>query len=163
MQIRITECGAYKLKKHQVNTWMRAIMKSAASRWHTRDMPRHFTRAGASRYGYEPRGIKYLRRKKRQGYSVLPLVRTGRTRRSARIARIDAKATSRQARAIVRMKLPRYAYYRRGRRGTGETVAGELKRTTPAERRAIARMIQRRFAARLNARVERRTIIVGEK
>ena len=103
-------------------TW-REILKEAWGNvgifWHRQLLPKHFTKRGATEYGYQKRvgenmrGEKgfartYMGRKLREKGHSRPLVFTGRMERAAKQTR-DVRATSKGV-TVVLTSLPRYAY-----------------------------------------------------
>ncbi len=75
--------------------------------WHTKILPKHFTREGAREYGYKPRSKNYMIRKARKFGHQEPLVWSGELHRQARMWR-DVRAASSGARVVIHG--PKYLY-----------------------------------------------------
>ena len=109
--------------------------------WHTRYLPKHFTKAGAREYRYRKRsgepgtkGAKnveksYTGQKRREMGHTIPLVYTGLSRMLARFR--DVRATSQGVAVVIKMH--------QMRRRTAKLMRDELTRTTGKERMALAK------------------------
>lgn len=112
--------GAERLARRQVNDVIRDALEAMILHWRRRYLPKHFTKAGAREYGYQPRGgernplVKgsYTNRKLRLFSHTLPNVYTGELRRQCLqgVQRVTAKVTS--TRAHGHAVLPRKANFR---------------------------------------------------
>jgi hypothetical protein len=184
-------------------------LRQALEYWHEHYLPLHFTVEGGKKYGYQPRsgegepqwiysnrgrglavnrgGIarrlirnpKYYWRKKREGFGVTPLVRTGESAREARAGiRLSTRKTAADGivQATGAMTVPKYfyqrlkagTYTRQGFGGASEfTVAHdtpdkykELTTTTSDEQQVLREIVGRVAMGRLIAAAPPRTVNV---
>lgn len=116
--------------------------------WHAKKLAKHFTEAGAAEYGYRPRSLKYLRRKRRKLGHVDPNVWSGDTKRNV-LARSGARVSSTSKSATITL--------RRGRGFKHARLAKELATVSVRDKKACAKHLQAYAAKKLNmVRVVRR-------
>lgn len=97
------------------------------------NLPKHFTEAGASEYGYATRSRKYTRAKQRKHGHTLPLVYTGQLRAAVRVPEI--RATSKGVKVVLRGS---QKANRRHPKSRADMVA-ELRQVSDTEARRLAR------------------------
>jgi len=131
--------------KEFVRRWdkaRKAGLKAAGELWIQKFLRRHFTREGASRYGYKPRVAPrhgYSPRRARggsrnRGGDPRPLVHSGRLVSSvSRSAKVKVYGAS----ARIEMEAPEYIRFR-GHRGTGPDMVEELTTVTGDEAEELA-------------------------
>ena len=84
------------------------LMRDAATYWHLRIFPGHFTPGNEQRYQMEPRTPEYLKRKRRYGTGQGRYVANVFSGMSFRWMMALAKVTATQDSATVRMQAPTY-------------------------------------------------------
>jgi len=114
--------------------------KAGGDYWVNSILKRHFRAGAATKYGYRPRGAKYMRQKQRQGYGRLPLVMTGDTREAATRTTVGVRGFP--SRTTIRLFTPSYIP-QRPRRANVPNMAAEIFAITPDEIRRIERVEQR--------------------
>ena len=142
----------------QVHNGLRDGMKSAVRLWQRDIAGRHFRDGASEKYGYQPRGRKYLNRKKRVWGHRRPLVYSGLTEKWVRyrvatpkVRKIGEGGLS----ARLPVKVPRYFFQYRG---SGPNKFDELVRTLPEEYDAMFELIDTAIDRRL-ARARRRKVV----
>lgn len=128
----------------------KAAFRLMAAVWHRTMRPKHFTKAGAREYRYDPRqgeragqGTKRFRRsytgqKLRRFGHTDPLVLTGESRRATAIRRI--KGTSKGARVI--MRAPKLNFRTPGRK---KTMREELTTISRPEVRRLITVLRKKI------------------
>jgi len=152
------------LAVREVNTIKRRAFFGGGVQWHKQFRPKHFTRAGASEYGYAPRsgergntprgGFRrsYTGRKLKQFGHTRPLEFSGEAKALTRMR--DVRATATRKRSRVRVVL--HANKLNWRNPDSEiNMADELRRISAAERTQLIRTIARGTISGLK-RVQRR-------
>lgn len=104
-------------------------------------LPLHFTHAGAARYGYRKRQLKYERQKRRRFGHTYPLVFSGESQRQA-LSGARIMATPKGARSMV--TVPRSLIVHRA---TDPNKAQELGTVLPEEMQKVANVVGLEFAA----------------
>jgi len=149
-----------------INDVLRQAFMAAGQHWGRHFLMKHFTRAGAREYGYEPRkgenarpGSKRFKRiagpeEKRMG-QILPLVYSGQLRRAAAYYRVTAAATSK--RVYTTVTLPQAHGFNR----LDEKYRGDISRISDAELKVLTELINARIASGLNDLDATRTVRIG--
>lgn len=127
-----------KFRRMQKLAW-----KAMGDYWHEKIRPLHFTVAGAKKYRYKRRTLKYRKAKLAKFGHNKPLVWSGESRRLT--ANRNVTSTSRGMR--VKMGQAKALNFRRRRKFTGVTInmRDELLRTRADERRQMAKVFTRRI------------------
>jgi len=146
------------MSQREWNEIQRGVWQGVGRYWHVHFRPKHFTRAGAQEYGYQPRTAGYQRRKAKQKHHQDPLVFTGESRRRTRSARIVPFATSRRVGVRVRMSAPNLNYRRNAH---APDLAAEMTAISQAEGAELARLHRRGTEAGLRTFRGRRTITIS--
>lgn len=154
--IKVTERGATpKLTAKQHRHHTRDMLNNAGVKWHRDYRPKHFTKAGAREYGYEPRGGEqrsgspfkgsYTAKKLRLFGHTRPLVFTGESEARTRVR--DIRANSKRVRVV--MNAPALNF-----RPTPQSpdLRDEMTRVSPAEQDEIVRESEK-YLARTYARM----------
>ena len=113
---------------------VKAAWESVGKRWRGRMLQKHFTVAGASRYGYVRRSFEYNQRKQREKGHRNPLVWSGKSKALAKMATIR---TTRKGAKVI-MRVPTLNRTPRGRR---MNMNRELTRVTTAEAELLAELL----------------------
>lgn len=140
------------------NAIQRPVWRSVGRYWHAQFRPKHFTRAGAAEYGYQPRTAAHQRRKAKAKHHQQPLVFTGESRRRTRAARIVPFATAGRVGVRVRMSAPNLSYRRHA---SSPDMREELTTISNAEGAVLARLHRRGTEAALRRFRGRRTITIS--
>jgi len=139
--ITVTEIGATPgILKRELGKMQKKAYTRIGRYWHKQMRPRHFTKAGAKDYAYEPRsgergsgksfGRSYTARKLKEHGHTRPLVLTGATELLSRMQ--DIRATSKGVKVVVHV-----GNVLRQPKGRAERVR-ELTMVTPEEQRQLA-------------------------
>ena len=107
--------------------------------WHTRILPKHFTIAGASEYGYEPRTKKYQIRKAKAHGHQNPLVYSGRSMREV-LQAVRITSTSKGGKGGI--EVPTY-YWKSGMRGPNKVK--ELLTTSSEDENTLAFQLNKKI------------------
>jgi hypothetical protein len=142
------------LPQRKYRAVLRKAFKEAATFWHRVLRPKHFTHAGATEYGYEPRSQRYTWRKLKTFGHTFPLVFTGESRERTRIRRITG--TYKGSKVIMNAPSLNYRHPNRSR-----TMREELTTISMKEGKRIAKLIARRLEVGFNAIRTRRVRKVG--
>jgi len=102
---------------------------AAGRLWHERILPKHFTRQGATAYGYQPRSAAYMRHKGKRWGHQKPLVFRGDLDREVKRIR-DVRATSKGSRVVLHGPRHLHAYRKNYNQ---PDKAAELRAVTEAE------------------------------
>lgn len=151
--------GVEALTQKDINDSLRHALKMMVLRWRRRYLKKHFTKAGAREYGFQPRGGQrnpqrkgtYSNRKLRLFRHVLPNVYTGELRRLALQGVHRVKVTVTATRAKGSAVLPRKANFR----------LHELKLVSPRETIDLEQFLVERLEHELNRRGATATASVG--
>lgn len=154
-EIAFTLTGTERLKKSDVNRAVRDALHAMGLRHRRRNLARHFTKAGARKYGYQPRKGElnpwrrgtYSNRKLRLFGHVLPLVYTGELRRQTLYGVRDVRATATSTRQTVRIVLPRKANLRNPH---GPNMLEELRIVAPDELADLGKFLVEDLERRLS-------------
>ena len=142
--------------RRAINDVLREAMMAAGQHWGRHFLMKHFTRAGAREYGYEPRkgerarpGGKRFGRiagpaEKRAG-EILPLVYTGDLKRAATFYKVTAGATRNRIYATV--TLPNAQGFNR----LDPKYRGDISKVSDAEWKVLVDLINQRTIAGLKA------------
>jgi hypothetical protein len=134
----------------------RANWEDTGQSWHREMLPKHFTRAGATEYGYKPRqgerggetdrGFRrsYTGRKLKVMNHTRPLVWSGEAQRLTRLR--DVRATSKGAKIVLHANKLNW----RGPH-TDINMADEVRRISAGEAVTLTRQFDERLGQRLNA------------
>ena len=161
IRIKVKYTGAIPgvtMSQREWNEIQRAAWHAVGRYWHTQFRPKHFTRAGAQEYGYQPRSAGHQRRKAKAKHHQDPLVFSGDSRRRTRTARIVPFATSTAAGVRVRMTAPNLNY--RPKPGSPDLRA-EMTTISEAEGKELSRLHRRGTEAGLRAFRGRKTITIS--
>ncbi len=145
------------MSQREWNEIQRGVWQAVGRYWHVHFRPKHFTRAGAQEYGYEPRTAAYQRRKAKQKHHQEPLVFTGESRRRTRSARIVPFATASRVGVRVRMSAPNLSY----RRANTPDMRDELTTISDSEGAVLSRLHRRGTEAGLRQSRGRRTVTIS--
>lgn len=133
---RITYVGAPDATARDLGRAVKGGLQRAGLYWHTRILPKHFTRSARRRYGYQPRTEKYVRQKLRRYGSGTDLVKTGALKRQ--VTRRSA-ITGTSKKMTVHLRGPSYFHmFPKGSRVNPEKHPTNDKGERPP--RAIAKM-----------------------
>lgn len=158
----LTGCSRGAWNKGLIQAW-----EAAGRFWHQEILPKKFTHAGATEYGYQGRTPQYTRRKLRKFGHTYPLVYTGELKRQA-LRTEDIRSTARGVKIVIHgpaylymyrryqpQKLSAAALRRAQRRGldTSRTIdqpdkAGELQAVSARDAELIAKKIDRFLAVK---------------
>jgi hypothetical protein len=131
--------GSPKALKRGFGKVIKESMQEAGMLWHRRYLPDHFRSGSASKYGYQKRTAKYMKRKAHKKGHQTPLVFSGDLKRSAtRMAHVGG--TSKQVK--VSMDAPWYATRSWKTRGTMPDMSKEMTKTTDDQVRRLARIVE---------------------
>lgn len=98
--IDIKEFGATPgMMKRELNNILKACWQHIGTYWHQHFRAKHFTRAGASEYGYAPRSYRYERYKRRKRGHTNPLEWSGVSK--IRTMGLDVRATFRGCKVVL--------------------------------------------------------------
>ncbi len=161
IKLKVTYTGAIPgvtMKQREWNEIQRGVWAGVGRYWHTELRPKHFTRAGAAEYGYQPRTADYQRRKARQFGHQDPLVFTGESRRRTRTARIVPFATATRVGVRVRMNAPNLNYRPQP---DAPNLREELTTISNAEGAVLGRLHRRGTEAGLRRFRARRTVTIS--
>lgn len=143
----------------RVDRGLRAGMKDATRLWQREIAVRHFRDGADARYDYQPRGRKYINRKKRQWGHRRPLVFSGLTEKWVRYRQAEPrlrKVGTGGLSARLPLKVPKYFFQYRG---SGPDKFDELVRTLPDEYDAMFGLVDSAIDREL-ARAARRKVVV---
>lgn len=101
---------------------MREINRGMLERWQNRYLPLHFKGEASERYGYKPRGARYVASKRRRVGHNIPLVYTGKLK------------TAIQSGVVIRATQYRATLKTKGYFPMREEMRSEIERITQAER-----------------------------
>ena len=119
--------------------------------WHPEILPEHFKPAAKRRYKYDPRGLKYLRWKKKKQPLAGPLEFTGRSKRQlTRSIKVSGSAKK----ATGTMQAPRHFWMKPP---GGPDKPAEVTAVTKREALIMAKMLNSRVTKRLNALKDKKT------
>jgi hypothetical protein len=161
IRIKVKYTGAIPgvtMSQRDWNEIQRGVWHAVGRYWHVHFRPKHFTRAGAQEYGYQPRTAGYQRRKAKAKHHQNPLVFSGDSQRRTRAARIVPFATSRQVGVRVRMTAPNLNYRRSA---SAPDLREEMTTISEAEGKELARLHRRGTEAGLRAFRGRKTITIS--
>ncbi len=121
-------------KRDWNNNFLKPAFEAAGRFWHDYILPKHFKTSAYAEYGYQPRGIKYLKAKKAFG-RIEPLVWSGELYNKSRKVRIEATSKG------VTCYLPdaRKANWKRSPKSPD--MADEMRRLSDNDRRELVRVI----------------------
>jgi len=110
IEVTVTERGPTpKLMLRQLNDVARAVAAELGDYWHRNYLPKHFTHAGATEYGYAKRNRRYEMRKLKTEGHTYPLVgprnRKGELHSKDMMRIRDIRATAKKGEAKVRVVL----------------------------------------------------------
>lgn len=140
------------IARKQLRPILKAAWAATGAFWHREYRPRHFTLAGARKYGYTPRsgeqsGLSkgqffrsYTGRKLKKKHHRLPLVWSGRSR--SRTALRDVRSTSKGARVVLHANALNYRNPH-----SKINMREEVRTISPDE--------ERRLVAELDAEIQR--------
>ena len=166
VQFKIRYTGATpKLAKRVLRQVTKTAFLNVGIFWHKQFRPKHFTKAGAREYGYEPRkgesGNPH-RRGFRRSYTGIKLRRFGHTRplvwtgESQRLTQLrDVRATSKGVRIVLRAP----TFNRRSKHSRIDMRA-ELTTVSARETKQIVRLFGRLVERQLNALRDRETVVL---
>ena len=160
IRIKVKYTGAIPgvtMSQRDWNEIQRGVWHAVGRYWHVHFRPKHFTRAGAMEYGYQPRSAGYMRRKAKAKHHQDPLVYTGESRRRTRTARIVPFATANRVGVRVRMSAPSLNYRRNDR---APDLREEMTTISEGEGVVLARLHRRGTEAGLRQFRQRRTVTI---
>lgn len=150
----------------------REAMIEAGEHWQKNILPKHFGRGASARYNYEPRSVKYLRRKAARQHTTRPggsgkgtatdqnpLVFSGQSKRSILGDKTPPRYRRRHALKSVEVIInaPKH-FFQYSKRGRIVDKGDEVTRLTDGELNELATMVQQGISERLDAyRARRRT------
>jgi hypothetical protein len=131
--------GSPRALKRGFGKVIKESLQEAGMLWHRRYLPDHFRRGAASKYGYQKRTADYMKRKARRKGHQAPLVFSGDLKRTVtRTAHVGG--TSKQVK--VSMPAPWYATRNWKTRGTMPDMPKEITKSTDAQVRRLARIVE---------------------
>jgi hypothetical protein len=145
------------MSQREWNAIQRGVWQAVGRYWHVHFRGKHFTRAGAVEYGYQPRSAEYQRRKARQKHHQDPLVFSGESRRRTRTGRIVPFATASRVGVRVRMSAPALSFRRNSQ---APDMRDELTTISEGEGQILSRLHRRGTEAGLRAFRGRRTVTI---
>lgn len=125
--------------------------------WLGHFLPRHFTAGAAGQYGYQPR-VTQKEKETRKGYSPLPLVKTGATKRQAIASRQGVRGFPTRTR--IELYTPSYIPQHPRRRKMPH-MAAEIFKVLPGEHRQIDRAGQQFAEKQLRRRGRKNIVRIG--
>ncbi len=160
-----------RIMQRELNAIGRLVAWGMGYLWHTNMRPRHFTRDGARMYGYADRQgegsranesknywTSYSGKKRRKMGHADPLKYTGESESATRVVNISSTATSKRARAQVKMNAQKLNYKAATKSGIVIDKVKELTTITEAETDTVIKFSKRETFERLKALKESRSI-----
>ena len=123
----------------------RELMGDAATYWHHRIFPGHFTPGNESRYQMKPRSPEYLKRKRRYGSGQGKHVANVFSGMSFRWLMSTLSVTKTQDSATARMKAPTYFTNPSKPRGVQPDKPAEVTQINDRDLTELQRYMQRRY------------------
>jgi len=161
LSIRITYKGAAdaKVMARKLRPMVAEALGRVIQWWHAKTLPGHFEESAKAKYKYERRTRKWERRKQREVGHTRPMVYSGALRRWVlRTVTIRKLKTRPSAKGVMRA---RYFLRKPGHPDPGKPdMGGEVIATIPRERRAMAKLLDRRVARAMRAMTNQRTVVI---
>lgn len=135
--IRIAETGTTpRGLRGQIRQLQRSAFTRIGEYWHRYHRPKHFTKSGASEYGYLARSVKYEKQKLRKYGHSNPLVFSGESRELSRARAIRATSHG------VRIVMPSVRKLNFTPKGGRIKMADELRTVSAAEIKQLEAIAQ---------------------
>jgi hypothetical protein len=131
--------GGPRHEARQLKSYVKRANMESVGMWHGRIAKQHFQTGASTRYGYRQRSGSYIARKVRVKGHRLPLVWSGRTRRSV-LQSIRITGTSKSATGKMRANVLNF-----------NRLYDEIVRVTKSEATTMARFHGRVIGQKLNA------------
>jgi hypothetical protein len=143
-----------KLAIRKQNNIRRESMREVGTYWHGHFREKHFTREGASEYGYAQRSRGYMIAKARVKHHQDPLVWSGESREQSRALHVVPTATQAEAKVKVILHTPKLNYIPKG--GT-INLRDEMTRVSQREVTVLAGVAGDSLDRQFNALSDRST------
>lgn len=141
-----------KIAKRKLPRILKEAFRLTLSFWHKSMRPKHFTKAGATEYGYDKRSGErgsgrafkgsYTQKKLRKFGHTKPLVYTGESMNLSRIR--DVRSTSKGGRVVMRVPT-----FNRRPKGKKRSMREEMTQVSVKERNQLVRIFERAVDAQI--------------